>query len=140
MPPDSLTSPKPSAAAVHRTELIISTLLRIGVWSSLALVVLGTIFTFVHHPDYLTSRTALRTIIGDPANFPHTLGDMLRGIAQLRGQSIIILGLVLLIATPVLRVAVSIVAFAIQKDRIYVLITSIVLALLLTSFLLGKAG
>jgi uncharacterized membrane protein len=39
-------------------------------------------------------------------------------------------GLLLLIATPVLRVAVSMLAFVYQRD----------LTLLLTSFVLGKAG
>jgi uncharacterized membrane protein len=49
-------------------------------------------------------------------------------------------GLLLLILTPILRVAVSIVAFIIEKDRIFVFITATVLAVLLLSFLLGKAG
>ena len=49
-------------------------------------------------------------------------------------------GLLVLIATPVLRVAVSILAFWQEGDRKFVLITSVVLALLLASFLLGKVG
>ena len=48
-------------------------------------------------------------------------------------------GLLLLIATPVLRVAVSIFAFVYEKDKVFVIITSIVLGLLLLSFILGKA-
>ena len=47
------------------------------------------------------------------------------------------LGLVLLIATPVARVAFSVVAYALQRDRAYVAITLIVLAVLLFS-LLGR--
>jgi uncharacterized membrane protein len=47
-------------------------------------------------------------------------------------------GLLLLLATPVLRVAVSILAFIYEKDGIFVMITSIVLALLLLSFVLGR--
>jgi uncharacterized membrane protein len=49
-------------------------------------------------------------------------------------------GLLLLIATPVLRVAVSVLAFVYQRDRTFVIITSVVLTLLLASFVLGKAG
>ena len=49
-------------------------------------------------------------------------------------------GLLLLILTPVVRVAVSILAFRAQRDRTYVLITSAVLVLLLLSFVLGRAG
>jgi uncharacterized membrane protein len=47
------------------------------------------------------------------------------------------LGILLLIATPVVRVAISVVLFAVQRDRRYVLITAVVLALLLTSLMSG---
>ena len=50
------------------------------------------------------------------------------------------LGLLVLIATPVLRVAASVVLFAIQKDWTYTLITAVVLSLLVLSLVLGAAG
>jgi uncharacterized membrane protein len=43
------------------------------------------------------------------------------------------LGLLLLIATPVARVAFSVIGFALEKDWMYVVITLIVLALLIYS-------
>ena len=46
-------------------------------------------------------------------------------------------GLLLLIATPVARVALSLVAFVLQRDRLYVGITAFVLALLLASLVGG---
>ena len=49
-------------------------------------------------------------------------------------------GLILLIATPVARVAVSVLVFVVERDGAFVLITLFVLILLLLSFLLGKAG
>jgi len=52
---------------------------------------------------------------------------------------VVALGLLLLIATPVLRVAVSIVAFVQQGDRLFTLITAVVLGILLLSFALGAA-
>jgi uncharacterized membrane protein len=58
-------------------------------------------------------------------------------VRELRGQSIAMLGILLLIATPVVRVAISVVLFAAQRDRRYVLITAVVLALLLTSLMSG---
>ena len=54
-------------------------------------------------------------------------------------MAIVQLGLLLLIATPVARVAFTLVAFAIQRDRMYVLVTTIVLALLLYGLLFGGA-
>jgi uncharacterized membrane protein len=44
----------------------------------------------------------------------------------------------MLIVTPIMRVAVSIIGFALQRDRAFVLITSAVLAILIVSFALGK--
>jgi uncharacterized membrane protein len=51
----------------------------------------------------------------------------------LEGRGLIQLGLLLLIATPIARVAFSIVAFALEKDRMYVGFTAIVLTILLYS-------
>ena len=71
-------------------------------------------------------------------NFPQTLDQIRQGLLILRPQAIIALGLLILIATPVVRVAASIISFALERDRTYVIITSIVLAILLFSiFFLG---
>jgi len=48
------------------------------------------------------------------------------------------LGLLLLIATPVARVAFSVVAFAMQRDRLYVAVALIVLAVLMYSLMGGR--
>jgi len=72
-------------------------------------------------------------------SFPHTLGQVWLGLLVLQPQAIIALGILLLIATPILRVAVSIVAFALEGDRRFVVITALVLAiLLLSNVLLGN--
>jgi uncharacterized membrane protein YfcA/uncharacterized membrane protein len=71
--------------------------------------------------------------------FPKTLPEVGASLIALRPQGIIALGLLLLIATPVLRVAVSVITFAYEKDRKYIVITLIVLAILLFSlFYLGS--
>ncbi|MGD9996705.1 MAG: DUF1634 domain-containing protein [Ilumatobacteraceae bacterium] len=127
-------------AAVHRTEEAISIVLRVGVLISVALVVAGTIVTFVHHHEYVSDPSSLDGVVEPGAGFPRTLAGVASGIADGRGQAIVSLGLLVLVATPVIRVAVSIVAFAQRRDRIFVTITSIVLALLLASFALGRAG
>ncbi len=49
-------------------------------------------------------------------------------------------GLLLLVATPVARVALSIVIFIIERDRLYVLITAAVLLILVVAFVTGAAG
>lgn len=125
---------------VRQVERVISNLLRTGVLISFTLVVLGTILSFVHHPGYTSSATELQRLTRPGAAFPHTLPEVARGLREWRGQAVIAAGLLVLIATPVLRVAVSILAFWQEGDRKFVLITSVVLALLLASFLLGKVG
>ncbi len=71
-------------------------------------------------------------------NFPQTLAQIEQGLLILRPQAIIAFGLLILVATPVVRVAASIISFALEKDRQYVIITFIVLVILLGSiFLLG---
>jgi uncharacterized membrane protein len=120
-------------------ELLISDLLRIGVIASLSIVVIGTVVSFVHHPDYLSSREVLQPLTNHSAVFPHNVSESYRSILRGEGRGIVILGLLLLVATPVMRVAISIVGFVYEKDLMFVVITSTVLALLLLSFVLGRA-
>ncbi len=110
-------------------QTIISYLLRVGVALSAALVLAGGIIYLARHglelPDYRTFR-------GEPAEF-----CCMSGIAadafSLRGRGLIGLGLLVLIATPVARVAFSVFSFLRLRDFKYVLVTLIVFALLLYS-------
>jgi uncharacterized membrane protein len=137
--PNAQSSPDTDAAAL-RMELVISYLLRGGVILSVALIMLGVVVMFVRHPDYLTSKAELDRLVSPGAAFPHALADVATGLGEFRGRTIVTLGLLVLIATPVLRVAASVVLFAIQKDWTYTLITATVLSLLLLSLALGGSG
>lgn len=75
------------------------------------------------------------TFVGEPEAL-RTLGGIVSGALALHPRAIVQLGLLLLIATPVVRVAFSLVAFAFERDRTYVVVTFIVLVLLL----LGLTG
>jgi uncharacterized membrane protein len=133
--------PGESAAASQMAgpaEIVISHLLRIGVTTSMVIILVGLVLMFVHHPGYLNVGPDLQRLTSPGAAFPHTLADVAAGLRTLRGQAVITLGLIVLIGTPILRVAASIVAFAIERDLVYVLITSTVLVVLLTSFVLGR--
>jgi uncharacterized membrane protein len=120
-------------------ELLISALLRAGIAISLTFIVAGTVVSFIHHPDYIRSAEALARLTR-PGMAPHDLRDVAAGLAAIRGQALVMLGLLVLMATPVLRVAVSLVSFLRSRDRAFALLTSAVLLLLLLSLLLGKAG
>ena len=110
---------------------MIGNLLRAGVLLSAAVVVFGGIIYLVRHG---LQPTDFRVFRGEAAAL-RTLPAILSGALHFHGKSVIQLGLLLLIATPVTRVAFSAVAFAIERDRLYVVLTLIVLAVLLYSLL-----
>ena len=77
-------------------------------------------------------RRVITSFAASPKYLRHMRG-IVTGIPGFHCRRMIQLGLVLLIATPVARVAFSVVAFLLQRDRTYVVITLIVLAVLLFS-------
>ena len=121
-------------------ESSISTILRAGVAISITIIAIGLVMTFVHHRDYFSSRPALGTLIDARANYTASVAAVIRGSCEGRGQSIVMVGILVLIATPVVRVATSIALFAAERDGVYVAITSVVLLLLILSFVIGAAG
>ena len=68
-----------------------------------------------------------------------SVGGIIRAALSGDSRAIVQLGLVLLIATPAARVALTLGAFIIQRDRLYIVTTSIVLALLLYGLIWGRA-
>jgi uncharacterized membrane protein len=70
--------------------------------------------------------------VGEPTDLL-TLSGIVKDALAFRGRGLIQLGLLLLIATPIARVAFSVVAFVIQRGRPYVVVTLIVLAVLIYS-------
>jgi uncharacterized membrane protein len=115
----------------QRVEAIVGKLLRGGVLLAAAVVLAGGVLYLIRHgtavPDY-------RVFYGEPADLRRVSGIINDAIA-LRSRGIIQLGLLLLIATPVVRVAFSVVAFALLGDRLYVGVTLIVLSVLLYSLM-----
>lgn len=124
---------------VHRVEMIISTVLRAGVMISLLLVAVGIALSLIQHHSWLNDPAAMTRRLANDRFVPSHISDVTSGLAKGDGQAIVMLGLLALITTPVTRVAFSIAIFAYQKDRAFVWITALVLALLALSFFLGKA-
>jgi uncharacterized membrane protein len=122
-----------SAAAISRV-------LWIGVTASLLILASGTLLSILRSGGYGSQSSDVARLIGPGGSFPRTASWLLGGLRRLDGQAVIVAGLIMLILTPVLRVAVSIVAFARERDRPYVIITTAVLGLLALSLVLGKAG
>jgi uncharacterized membrane protein len=119
----------------ERLDRVIGSLLRIGVTMAGATVMLGGIWYLARYGGGKPGHHVFR---GEPSEF-RSMAGVLRGLSQLHAPSFIQLGLLLLIATPVARVAFSVFAFAARRDWLYVLITLIVLAILLGGLFGGGA-
>jgi uncharacterized membrane protein len=126
----SPVNPKKTSKAKASTTIVIGWILRGGVTLSTAIILTGLLLLF--HPGGLSGHV--------PGSFPSTLEQVWSGILNLQPQAVIALGLLLLIATPVITVTASAVAFAVERDRRYVIISLIVLAILLTSLFIGRGG
>lgn len=118
-------------------ERLISIVLRTGVLLSMAVIVLGVVLTFAHHPDYFRSRPALGELTDASLTYPHTLSSVVAGARAGHGQAVAMLGILLLVLTPIVRVGMSVVLFLLQRDKLYAAITVTVLVLLIVSFLSG---
>jgi uncharacterized membrane protein len=119
----------------ERVERIMGTLLQSGVIISGLVVFAGGILYVlrygrvpVNYQEFVPGRASLRQLRAVGKDAPH--GD---------SRAIIQCGLLFLIATPVSRVLFSIIAFALERDRLYVVLTLIVFVTLFYS-LFGGAG
>lgn len=111
-------------------EKILGNLLRTGVITASTVVLFGAVLFLIRHsyeiPDYQIFKSV-------PFYFSD-FGNLFNGVIALRSVSIIELGILLLIATPVLRVLFSVFAFVYERDYMYVVFTLIVLFILIYSF------
>ena len=116
---------------------VISLLLLVGVGLSAAVLATGLALLLVTGSTGYHEALAPRQLLSPEATapLPTTIGGVLQGAVALKPFALIELGVLLLIATPVLRVAASVVLFLLERDRLYVAITSLVLAVLLVSIL-----
>ncbi|HJA24226.1 DUF1634 domain-containing protein [Limosilactobacillus coleohominis] len=114
---------------MSKVENVIGVIMQIGVLASAIVIIIGLLMFFITGQSGYTGN-----------NFPHTFAVIGRGLVYFKPYAIIMLGLFLLILTPALRVLVSIYAFAVMKDRMYVLITSLVMVILVIAMVIGMYG
>jgi uncharacterized membrane protein len=118
-------------ASDPRLQAVVGNLLRFGVLLAAAVVLVGGLVYLARHGGAAPSYHVYH---GQPENL-RSLAGIVRTALALDDQGIVQLGLVLLVATPIARVAIAGVVFAIERDRAYVLVALLVLALLLWSLL-----
>ncbi len=120
-------SERPGGAADRRLEQVLGNLLRAGVWTAAAVVLAGAVIELSRHGG---AAPRYHVFLGEPSELRH-VGGIVRAAGTLDGRGVVQLGLVLLMATPIARVVFSLVGFALEKDRTYVVATLIVLLVLL---------
>ncbi len=121
------------SSADDRTEQVVGNVLRLGVLIAAAVTLVGGVLYLMQagatRPDY--------HVFHGQASPLRSLAAVARGVVAGNAEAIVQAGVVLLIATPIARVALTLVAFAIRKDRLYAVISAVVLVLLAYGLLGG---
>lgn len=127
-------------SSIEAIESVVVRVLRIGVYTSVVLILLGVALTAIQLRGELMDPARLSDFAGNRAPRPRTLPELGAGLVALAPESIVALGILVLIATPIVRVLASMIAFIRLRDRTFAIVTAAVLLALLVSFALGRAG
>jgi len=117
-----------------RMESIMGRLLQVGVLLAATVVLVGGVMYLFAHAG---AAANYRVFAARPVALRHPAA-LLNGIARGDASAIIELGILLLVATPICRVIFAVIAFALERDRLYVAISLTVLAVLLFGMLRGS--
>jgi uncharacterized membrane protein len=123
------TQPGQSSTNDTAVERLVSAVLRGGVLVAATVTAAGGVLYLARHGS---DPVDYRVFNGEPASL-RSLGGIILGAASLRAEWVIAAGLLLLIATPIARVAVLLAVFLRERDRLYVAVSAVVLAVLLLS-------
>ncbi|WP_084678964.1 DUF1634 domain-containing protein [Flavobacterium reichenbachii] len=115
-------------------QTIIGNLLRYGVWISLSVAFLGGIVYLIHNGSHIEDYSVFKE---NDRNIFEVITAVYNGAIQGNGSYLIFVGIILLFLTPVLRVLLSLFSFILEKDYLYVGITLIVIAIIITSISFG---
>ena len=118
----------------RNVQVWIATLLRVGVVVAACIGLAGGVAHLVRHATDVPSYASFH---GEPDALRHVAG-VIRGAVSLDTAALTQAGLLILIAVPLFRVAVSIIAFALEKDWLYCVVTALVMGILLFSLLGGR--
>jgi uncharacterized membrane protein len=123
------------APGTHAMEHWISYVLRAGVLISAAVILVGGMIFFIRGAGPSDPHSMHQLLNGEYANRA-SFDALLRGLRRGRGTAYADIGLLLLILTPVIRVAMTFVLFLLQKDWFFTTVTGIVFVILI----LGVSG
>jgi uncharacterized membrane protein len=113
----------------QRLEVAIGMMLRVGVTVAALVVLLGGVL-YLRHPD---AAAPVYTHFHSAPPEALSIRGTLAGVGHGSSVSIVQLGLLLLIATPVVRVVFALAGFLLERDKLYTLVSAAVLAILVFS-------
>ncbi len=133
----------PTRQEDQRMEIAMGMLLRIGVILAAVLVAIGGVLVLRHPgspvPDYTVFHPPAKHAASASANVPfRSISGVLEQLHTGSGGSIIALGLLVLVATPIARVIFAIIGFARERDLLYTVVSLIVLGILAFSLVHGS--
>jgi uncharacterized membrane protein len=120
--------------ADHDIEQFIGLQLRFGVVLASLIVLTGGILYLLQSGHLALPH--YQFFLGEKAGFTNGR-EIWNGVAAMKASGIIQLGVVVLIATPILRIFFSLIGFVLEKDRLYIVITLIVLSVMMFSIFGG---
>ena len=119
----------------YDVEQLIGQVLRYGVLLSGSVAIIGGIWYLYQQGSGIPHYTKFS---GEPAGFTSFSG-IYYGVMSGSASEIIQAGVVILIATPIIRIIFSLISFIFEKDKLYIVITFIVLSIILFSMFGGLA-
>jgi uncharacterized membrane protein len=121
----------PARFGDQQMEALMGLLLRFGVVMASTVVLAGGAF---YLRDHAGQRADYRTFMAHPLRLRHP-AELLHGLGRGEAGALIQLGVLLLVATPIARVVLAAVSFAVERDRLYLAISMAVLGVLLFGML-----
>lgn len=116
--------------------LVIGNIMRWGVVISLSVTFIGGVVYLSDHPG---EKVSYKVFTEQDHSVAEIFMGTWRGILDFKGEALIMMGILLLFSTPVIRVLFSLLGFIIEKDKLYIVITLIVLAIIFVSISGGLA-
>ncbi|MBZ5569537.1 MAG: DUF1634 domain-containing protein [Acidobacteriia bacterium] len=129
---EKTTKNRPVGAVGANVYAGVYRVLLVGMLVSTAMFVLGVVRALMLRTHFPLTPEWVRQ--------HYHVSDVVHGLAALDPFALMLVASLLLILTPVLRVVVSIYAFWVDHDWKYVGVTSIVLAVMVLTFVLSRFG
>jgi uncharacterized membrane protein len=120
---------KKSYFADKDIQVILGTLLRVGVILSMSVVFVGAVLYLINNSYHLVDYAEFKPGSGNYSS----MAQVWAGLKAHDGAAIIQMGTLLLIFTPITRVVFSVFSFLIERDYLYVVIGMFVLSVILFS-------